>query len=230
MTAVIGPDSMGIGRQAGLEREGYCVYIPKPFQMKTDEAVRFMASHPLALLITVDGTRPVATHIPVDVTERNGNVYVTGHIAAANPQKHTLRDNQEVLLVFQGPQAYISSSWYAVEEVPTWDYLAVHAYGTVRVLTLAELKTVLESMLIRYESHRENGRLWATFHPALLEREMRAIVGFEVEVTEVQAAAKMSQNRTDEDYRAIVTALEKSNDAEAQKVAEWMRNRRPQLF
>ncbi|MCY0864142.1 MAG: FMN-binding negative transcriptional regulator, partial [Sulfobacillus sp.] len=66
-----------------------------------------MASRPLALLITVDGTRPVATHIPVDVTERNGNAYVTGHIAAANPQKHTLRDNQEVLLVFQGPQAYI---------------------------------------------------------------------------------------------------------------------------
>ncbi|AEJ41151.1 protease synthase and sporulation protein [Sulfobacillus acidophilus TPY] len=134
------------------------------------------------------------------------------------------------MLVFQGPHAYISSSWYAVEEVPTWDYLAVHAYGTVRVLTSEELKTVLETMLIRYESHRENGRLWSTFNPALHEREMRAIVGFEIEVTEIQAAAKMSQNRTDEDYRAIVTALEESNDAEARRVAEWMRNRRPRFF
>ncbi|MCC0567510.1 FMN-binding negative transcriptional regulator [Brevibacillus sp. FSL L8-0520] len=206
------------------------VYIPKQYRMNHDEAVQMMKSYPFALLITVDEQRPLATHIPLEIREEEGKIYATGHIAYGNIQKKTLDHNRDVLLIFQGPHAYISSSWYEREEVPTWDYLAVHAYGTSRVLEKDELKSALDSMLKRYESHRENGRLWETFDPELLEREMKGIVGFEIEITSIEAAAKMSQNRSDTDYKSIVAELEKSEDQEEIQVAQWMREKRKGLF
>src|SRR5579875_3692362 len=198
--------------------------------MANDEAIPFMKSHPFTLLVTIDEQRPIATHVPVQIHEEDGKIYATGHIAYGNMQKKTLDNNADVLLIFQGPHAYISSSWYTVEEVPTWDYLAVHAYGTARILTGDELKSDLEMLLNRYESHRENGRLWHTFDPKLLESEMKGIVGFSIEITSIQAAAKMSQNRSDTDYKNIVTKLEKSDEQAEIQVAEWMRKQRKGLF
>ena len=206
------------------------MYIPKQFRMDHDEAIQFMKSHPFALLITVDEHRPIVTHIPIEIHEDDGKIYATGHIAFGNMQKRTLDHNADVLLIFQGPHAYISSSWYKVEEVPTWDYLAVHAYGTARILSSDELKSDLEMLLNRYESHLENGRLWHTFDPKLLETEMKGIVGFKIEVTSIQAAAKMSQNRSDTDYKNIVAELEKSDDQGETQVAQWMRVQRKEVF
>lgn len=178
------------------------VYIPKKYRMNHDEAVQMMKSYPFALLITVDEDLPLATHIPLEIREDEGKIYATGHIAYGNIQKKTLDQNSNVLLIFQGPHAYISSSWYEKEDVPTWNYLAVHAYGTARLLTEDELKSALDSMLKRYESHRENGRLWDTYNPGLLENQMKGIVGFEIEITSIQGAAKMSQNR--QQYRLSI--------------------------
>lgn len=206
------------------------MYIPKLYRMDPDEATQFMASYPFALLITVDAQRPVATHIPVEIHKRDGKLYATGHIAYGNMQKKTLDNNRDVLLIFHGPHAYMSSSWYTVDEVPTWDYLAVHAYGTARLLTRDELKAALDAMLTRYESDREHGRLWQTFDPDLLEREMNGIVGLEIEITAIQAAAKMSQDRKDRDYQTIVSELEHLSDEDAHRVAQWMRHRRPNVF
>lgn len=206
------------------------VYIPKLYRMERAEAVQMMKSNPFALLVTVDGQRPLATHIPVEIREEDRKIFATGHIAYGNMQKKTLADNRDVLLVFQGPHAYISSSWYKSESVPTWDYLAVHAYGTARILAGDELKTALAGMLRHYEAHRENGRLWETFAPELLEREMKGIVGFEVEITSLEGAAKMSQNRDNVDYQSIVTELEKSEEQRDIQVAKWLREQRKELF
>ncbi|RNB84747.1 FMN-binding negative transcriptional regulator [Brevibacillus fluminis] len=206
------------------------MYIPKYYRMEHDKAVQLMKSNPFALLITVDGYRPLATHIPLEIREDEGKIYATGHIAYGNMQKKTLENNREVLLVFQGPHAYISSSWYEIEEVPTWDYLAVHAYGTARVISGDELKSALETMLAHYESHRENGRLWDSFDLELLESEMKGIVGFEIEITSIQGAAKMSQTHSDTDYKSIVGKLEKSNEQGENQVAQWMREQRKGLF
>ncbi|MED1721594.1 FMN-binding negative transcriptional regulator [Brevibacillus parabrevis] len=206
------------------------VYTPKQYRMSHDEAVQMMKTSPFALLITVEEQRPLATHIPVEIREEQGKMYATGHIAYGNRQKKTLENNRDVLLIFQGPHAYISSSWYEGEEVPTWDYLAVHAYGTARLLATDELKSALAAMLDHYEAHRENGRVWDTFTPGKLEREMQGIVGFEIEITGIQGAAKMSQNRNNTDYKSIVGELEKSNDQEENLVAEWLREQRKELF
>lgn len=202
------------------------VYIPKQYRMKNEEAVQIMKSNPFALMITVDVHRPMATHIPLEIREDEGKIYATGHIAYGNKQKKTLDNNSDVLLIFQGQHAYISSSWYQCEEVPTWDYLAVHAYGSARVITEDELISSLDTMLNHYESHPENGRTWETFDPELLKSEMKGIVGFEIEITSIQAAAKMSQNRNDTDYKAIITELEKSNEQGEIQVAQWMREQR----
>ncbi len=205
------------------------MYIPKLYQMNDDEAVQMMKTHPFALLITVDEKRPIATHIPVEVHEQDGKVYVTGHLAYGNMQKNTL-ENREVLLIFQGPHAYISSSWYGEEQPPTWNYLAVHAYGNARVISEEELRSALIAMLDRYESPRENGRLWHTFDPDFLESQMKGIVGFEITITLIEAKAKMSQNRSDTDYQSIVSELGKSNEQDEIHVAAWMRERRKGLF
>ncbi len=114
--------------------------------------------------------------------------------------------------------------------MPTWDYLSIHAYGKVRIVTEDELKTALTTMLARYESQRENGRTWQTFDANKLENEMKGIIGFEIEITTIQAAAKMSQNRSDINYQSIVAELGNSNDQREVHVAKWMREQRKGLF
>lgn len=206
------------------------MFVPKRYLMDHEEAVQLMKSHPFALLVTVHDARPIATHIPVQIHDVGGKVFATGHIAYGNMQRKTFDDTSEALLIFQGPHAYISSSWYEVESVPTWDYLAVHAYGNLRILTKDELAADLAGLLKHYEGGREHGRLWHTFDPQLLEREMKGIVGFQLEITSIEASAKMSQNRNDADYKRIVTELEKSGDEGELEVARWMRLRREELF
>ncbi|KPV42341.1 protease [Alicyclobacillus ferrooxydans] len=206
------------------------MYIPKLYRLDTDEAIQIMKAYPFAILITVDEHRPIATHIPVEVREDDGKIYVSGHIAFGNMQKNTLENNADVLLIFQGPHTYISSSWYEAENVPTWDYLAVHAYGKSRVIAGDELETALAAMLQHYEADREHGRYFETFTHGYIQQQMKGIVGFEIEITSIEASGKMSQNRNDRDYKAIVAELEKSNEEGELKVAKWMRGRRPQLF
>src|SRR5690606_23915486 len=132
----------------------------------------------------------------------------------------------EVLIMFQGSHAYISSSWYEQENVPTWNYQAVHVYGEAQVLDEEELKHDLTRLLQTYEKHRENAVLWDKLSPALLEKEMKGIVGFKVKVNEIQAAYKMSQNRNDTDYRNIVEQLQKEENPDSKQMAEEMKKRR----
>ncbi|GLV14715.1 protease synthase and sporulation protein PAI 2 [Alicyclobacillus hesperidum] len=206
------------------------MYIPKLYRLDHDEAVKIMKSYPFAIVVTVDGHTPIATHIPIEIREEDGKTYALGHIAYGNMQKNTLENNPNVLLIFQGPHTYISSSWYEAENVPTWDYLAVHAYGKSRIISGDELESHLATLLQHYESNRENGRLWETLTPGFLQNQIKGIVAFEIEITSIQASGKMSQNRNDRDYKAIVTELEKLNEEDARRVAEWMRNHRPHLF
>ncbi|QQE77193.1 FMN-binding negative transcriptional regulator [Alicyclobacillus sp. SO9] len=206
------------------------MYIPKPYRLDDDEAIEMMRSFPFAVLVTLDEGRPIATHIPIEIRERDGKTYALGHIAYGNEQKVTLEGNSNVLLIFQGPHSYISSSWYEAENVPTWNYLAVHAYGTSRIIGGDELEIYMRSLLRRYESTRAHGRTWETFGSEYLQNKINGIVVFEIEITSIQSSAKMSQNRNDRDYKAIVTELEKLENEDATQVAKWMRTHRPQVF
>lgn len=144
-------------------------------------------------------------------------------MAYGNPQWRTFKESQEALVIYQGPHAYVSSSWYSHENVPTWNYQAVHIYGKVEVLSQDELKKSLTNMLYKYESHRENPILWGKIPPNLLEAELRGIVGFRIKVQEIQAAYKLSQNRSEDDYKNIIQNLYAEQDLESHQLADAMK-------
>ncbi|RKJ39717.1 FMN-binding negative transcriptional regulator, partial [Butyricicoccus sp. 1XD8-22] len=148
--------------------------------------------------------------------------YLTGHMAYGNPQWRTFETCEDVLVMFQGPHAYISSSWYEKENVPTWNYQAVHIYGTVSILKNEELVQDLTMLLQKYEKHRENPVLWEKLSPEILEKELKGIVGFKMKVEEIQAANKLSQNRNEKDYQNIINKLYEEGDLHSQQIAQLM--------
>ncbi|MFJ7827455.1 FMN-binding negative transcriptional regulator [Psychrobacillus sp. NPDC096623] len=203
------------------------MYIPKRFKVEDEKEIwTFLKQHTFATLVTTDKGRPIATHIPVIVKRTAEEIVVSGHLAKGNRQWRTLNEEQEALIIFQGPHAYISSSWYEEEQVPTWNYQSVHVYGNVIIQTQDELVDDLKMLLHTYEHHREHPVLWETLSPELLERELKGIVGFKLNVTDIQAAYKMSQNRNDKDYASIITQLHQESSADAHHVAQEMKKLR----
>jgi transcriptional regulator len=191
------------------------------------EVQEFIQKNAFATLYSqVDG-RPWATHLPVFLEKKSDGKFVLhGHLAKANSQWKKLAQAEEVLVVFQGPHAYISSSWYTHENVPTWNYLAVHVYGMARLIEGEGLLHHLKSLVDQYETGRPNRVQVETMTPSYLEGQIRALVGFEIEIKEIHASAKLSQNRDDENYERIVQQLEQSTIPGDLKVAEEMRKRR----
>lgn len=203
------------------------MYIPKQFKVNDFEEVReFIQQYAFGTLVTTKKGRPIATHLPLQFVKEQEDYYVTGHMAYGNPQWRTFENMEEVLAMFQGPHAYISSSWYEQENVPTWNYQSVHVYGTARILTSSELEEDLAELLKKYEKHRENPVLWDTLSPGLVEKELKGIVGFKIRVNEIQAANKLSQNRNEADYQNIVQKLQEEEAGNAREMAQLMAKKR----
>ncbi|MDN7242398.1 FMN-binding negative transcriptional regulator [Planococcus sp. N028] len=199
------------------------MYIPKYFKVNNvDEIREFVQQNSFGTLVTTKKGKPIATHLPLQLVKEEDAYYITGHMAYGNPQWRTFETSEDVLVMFQGPHAYISSSWYEQENVPTWNYQAVHLYGTAQLLDEEELKQDLARLMQKYEKHRENPVLWGKLSPSLLERELKGIVGFKIKVGEIQAAYKMSQNRNDTDYANIVEQLQKEGNPDSKQMAELM--------
>lgn len=203
------------------------MYIPKLYKITDVEEIReFVQHHSFGTLVSTRKGRPIATHLPLQLIQEGDNYYITGHMAYGNPQWRTFESSEEVLVMFQGPHAYISSSWYEQENVPTWNYQAVHLYGAAQILDEEELKQDLTRLMETYEKHRENPVLWEKLSPSLLEKELKGIVGFKIKVNEIQAAYKMSQNRNDTDYRNIIEQLQKEENPVSSQMADEMDKRR----
>lgn len=191
------------------------------------EVFEFIKQNGFATFVSQVKGRPWATHLPVVLSkDKEGQAVLSVHIAKANPQWKDISDMEEVLVIFQGPHAYISSSWYNHENVPTWNYLAVHVYGKIRIIEGEELMDHLKNLVDNYEHGRPNRIRVETMSSPYLESQIRALVGFEIRITEVHASAKLSQNRDDENYRAIVQKLEESSRPMEQAIAEEMKKRR----
>lgn len=199
------------------------MYIPKYYKVTNmEEILDFVQNNSFGTIVTTEQGKPIATHLPFGLNKKGDNYYLTGHMAYGNPQWRTLETCEEVLVMFQGPNAYISSSWYEEENVPTWNYQAVHVYGKGSILEKKELIEELTHMLEKYEGHRDNPVLWDKLSPQLLETEMKGIVGFKIKVGEVQAAYKLSQNRNEADYNNIINKLHNEGHPNAKQVAKLM--------
>ena len=136
-----------------------------------------------------------------------------------------VRNLENVLVMYQGPHAYISSSWYKSENVPTWNYQAVHIYGMASILSEQELEQDLTLLLQKYEQHRNNPALWENLS-SQTKNQIKGIVGFKIKIQEVQAAYKLSQNRNEDDYQNIIDKLYEEKDLNSQQLAEVMKNRK----
>jgi transcriptional regulator len=185
------------------------MYIPEHYRNENLEEIRdFLRQHSFGILVSTGPESPMATHLPLEYEETGtGKGYIRGHFAKANPQWKYLSDGAEVLCIFNGPHTYISSSWYREEEVPTWNYIAVHVRGRYRVQSPDELWTTLRQMVSKYEQDSEDPVSLDAMSPATL-RQVRGIVGFEIEVSGLEAAYKLSQGR-EEDHGRIIRELRK---------------------
>lgn len=205
------------------------MYIhPRNLWENEPEIIEFIKKNAFATLVSQVHGKPWATHLPLVLgQDPEGNPILSGHVAKANQQWKSIPNNDEVLVIFQGPHAYISSSWYNHENVPTWNYLAVHVYGKIRIIEGEELMHHLKSLVNTYEAGRPNRVRVETMTDSYVQSQLRALVGFEVKIEEVKASAKLSQNRDDVNYRNIIGKLDESAYPMDRDVAEEMRKRRP---
>lgn len=183
------------------------MYKPPVYeQTDPDYIFRFIQQHPFATFV-LQGERLLATHIPILTMGEAGNFTLFGHIANYNPQRQRLKDGLEVLLVFQGPHGYISSSWYKEPNISTWDYSAVHVNATLKLQTQLELRDSLRTLVNTFESEQEKPLYYDQIPPELIEEDITGITGFWLSPTHIDAIAKLSQNQPKENIKAIVSHL-----------------------
>ena len=201
------------------------MYVPT--QHAVDDRAKLaavMREYSFATVVTVDGGSPYASHVPIlFFPERGSHGVLTGHFARANPQWRHFVSDKDVLVIFQGPHAYVSPNWYRTKPaVPTWNYVSVHAYGTPRLLEgEQELNELLNATIEKYEAGRSNpwrGDLPEDFKTKM----MKGIVGFEIAVTRLEGKFKLSQNRSAEDVARVIEVLAGSENQTDRELAAFM--------
>jgi transcriptional regulator len=202
------------------------MYTPKLYREEDrSKILSFLQENEFVTLVCHDGRRPAASHLLVDVIEEGERLLIDGHMSRANPLWKTFESNPEVLVIFQGPHTYISPTWYNHVNVPTWNYQAVHVYGTPRLVTeYQEAYQLLKRLIDRHE--RSGPYKMESLPDDFVEKEIRGIMAFQIEVTRIEANYKLSQNRNDEDYWNIVAHLENRKDELSHGVAEAMKKQR----
>lgn len=201
------------------------MYIPKINKIGDHKEIfNFVRANNFGIMVNCMDDCPVATHIPMELTEgKNGLWTVQLHIAKANLHWKSFEINDKTLLIFTGPHAYISSSWYASVSVPTWNYSAVHLYGKARILATSELKMLLEKQIDAYEINSEKPSKMSDYEENYIDNLMRAVVGIEILVEDIQAKYKLSQNKGEQDVKNVIHQLEKSNNPMANLMANEMK-------
>lgn len=202
------------------------MYIPDLYKNENAQEIeQFLQKNAFAILINTTNGKPWGTHTPLFLEKINDQLFLSGHISRENPQAENLHDDDEVLAIFNGPHTYISSSWYDHENVPTWNYLAVHIYGKIRILNYEETLLSLKKLVDKYEAKQQNPIQIEDLSEKTM-RQARGILAFEITITEIQAKKKLSQNRDDKNYKNIINHLENSNDCNDLEIAKEMKKNR----
>lgn len=202
------------------------MYIPTFFKQDNSEEVKaFLHKNSFGILISTVNAKPWATHIPLELdTTAEGEDVLLGHVSRGNKQWRDFEKNEEVLAIFNGPHAYVSPSWYDHENVPTWNYIAVHVYGTLRIIEGEELLTSLKKLVNKYEATSAHPVSVEGMSEKLLASEIMGIVGFEIKITSIEAAYKLSQNRDAHNKERIIEELTKRGDVSSAEIAARMKS------
>lgn len=213
------------------------MYVPKPFAWQDRaEIAAMIAAHDFGLLVTPSAAGLEATHLPFLYEPESGeNGRLLGHIARANPQCKAIeslaQDGGEALAIFQGPHAYVSPNWYATGgKVPTWNYQAVHLYGTPKPLDPAATSALMARLVEAHESHFATPWSLDSLDARKRKGLENAILAFEISVSRLEAKAKLSQDKPAEDALSAAMGIADAfpGDPLAQAAAAEMRRRVPE--
>ena len=203
------------------------VYIPEHFRVHDhSDAIAFMRGNPFAILVSSAADAPFATHLPVFVDQKEDHLVIRGHVAKANPHWRHLEQNPTCMTIFHGPHAFVSTSNYVTREnVPTWNYGAVHVYGNARTFSSPEdLQGVLHQLIGTFEP--VYAEQWGSLSESYRERMLSHIVGIEIAVTKIEAKFKLSQNRTKEEQTNVIASLERAEDTAISGVSRLMKQQK----
>jgi transcriptional regulator len=192
----------------------------------------FMRQHPFIFLSGVDeNNKPVASQVPVFIDEKNGKLYLTGHIMKNTDHHKAFEKNSNVLAVFTSPHTYVSATWYDdPHQASTWNYMSVHAKGAIRFGNQDDLVAILKRLTLYYENNNTaSTTVFDNLPSEYTDRLMKAIVAFEVEVSSIENVFKLSQNRNEKSYQNIIEKL-KGQNSDGKFIAEEMEKRQQQLF
>jgi transcriptional regulator len=196
------------------------MYTPAYAKNENEEDLKdFIRKNGFGIVVcTVEG-KLWATHIPLILIGDK----LQGHISRGNKQWRALPQNEEVMVIFQGPNTYVSSSWYDHENVPSWNYIAVHVYGKAHIQSEEELIESLRQLTKKYEQDSVHPVSVDTMSEKFLHTELRGTIGFEIAIERMEASYKLSQNRDEKNHTQIISELEKRGDHNAVSVANEMR-------
>jgi transcriptional regulator len=206
------------------------MYTPKAFEM-TDLPMMHAAMRQsgLATLVTMTSGGLMATHLPLLLDEANGPYgTLTGHVSRANLQWKETDREKEALIIFLGLDAYVTPNWYPAKRetgrvVPTWNYAAIHAYGRINFFEDTErLRRVVTELTTQHEAEFPAPWQVADAPAAFIEAQLKAIVGFEVQILRLEGKQKFNQNRSREDRVGVIEGLRGLQDDRKTQVAELM--------
>ena len=205
-----------------------------PYHKEQNEEVikQFINEYPFAFLSGCDAhNRPIATQVPVFIEEHAGKKLVRGHIMKNTDHHKAFLHNPNVLAVFTGKHTYVSGTWYGNPHTPsTWNYMSVHAKGTIKFLNDEALENVLRMTSLHFENNNQQSPTTFDNIPAeFKQRVMNAIVAFEIEVTEIDTVFKLSQDRDYKSYQNIIEKLKQQGE-DGRVIAAEMAKRTKQVF
>jgi transcriptional regulator len=185
----------------------------------------FMQKYPFVIIAGAQNNFPVATHVPLEVKKQNEKVVLTGHIMKDCDHYRAFSQNENVLVIFTGPHCYVSASWYVTKNVAsTWNYMDVYARGKIKFTDDAGTKKIIEKITNQYEELSSE----AAFNkmPAeYVDRMLKAIIGFQIEVETLDNVFKLSQNHDEISKRQIIEKLKNTNDNFAKEIAREMEDK-----
>ena len=205
-----------------------------PYYHEEDEEIvkQFVRDHPFAFIAGSDAeSNPVATQVPLFIDERDGKLFLTGHIMRNTDHHKAFEQNKNVLAVFTGAHTYVSGTWYDNPYQPsTWNFMSVHAKGKIRFGNDEELIAILKRLTLHYENNNSSSTtIYDNLPTENTARLMKAIVAFEIEVTSLEHVFKLSQDRDEKSYDNIIDKL-KLQGGDAEEIAVIMENRKSKVF
>lgn len=200
------------------------MYQPKKYRKDELSFAREMIrKYPFATVV-LKKDEFLATHVPVLIEEAKDDLLLYTHIANHNPMRKHVKNGEKVLLIFQGPHAYVSSSWYKEKNISTWDYSALHIQVEIKLQTKQELMNSLEKLVTYFEEEQENPLFYSDIPREMLKENLELITGFWCRPFSIKGIGKWHQSFGKEDVKSAVQQLNKSNCPMDSALAKDLKN------